>query len=1080
MPTPPSVSLSETTTTQPHALPYSILFEELRARRGEAGFVLLLQAWKSSAADLGPPSAEVALASFESALQAVDAAYCNLDQAHDALRDASRHDYANDTEYKHAIVAAFMDAMNKLGVEPAVEESQDKQAIESDLQAQRREQAVMQATEEAIEQVRKQAIEAAHQKVIAAAAACQAADAPLKDLLHRCSSSALCFSGGGIRSASFSLGVLQRLAKYSLGGPSGIGFLHQLSYLSTVSGGGYTGCWLMGWARRSTFGTAIGELGRPGRTAGDPEPDPVRHLRDYTSFLAPRYGFSVDTATLGAIVVRNLFLNWIIFLPCLIVLILAPRLLNMASDSLAAFVVYYPGLSDQHIMLAAAGIFMFLGGCIVGYRASNPPSVSGRNVSFFRSTSFFFYVTVLAAWFIVEAWIAGWMNSPPLYRSFNGYRVLWWAVIFAAASIPLSVGRLSRARSLGNDPFRIGRNLLWGRAMWSVCAGPLSGIVAAVALELFEVHIAAVLAGNNDQNVPNPAFNVFVLPIVLVVLMLGSSLLSGMLSTIEEEEQREWWARAGAVFSIFILVWICAQAVGQYSGILVVDPKYRALLWGTCSTLFGGGAAIAGNSAATAAAGKHVDLTQLTKAGRFLARHQLLPSALSFVALICILLLVGSLNELLLNAIGNQHIVSHHYNTYVNDRSNYDVLFFNSAEEYAIPMLTVAALLLALFANYCINVNVFSLHGMYRMRLVRAFLGASNFGRDADRFTNFDKSDNIQQSELQLIPDAPIHVVNTALNLVHVRKRAWQQRKAESFTFTPFQCGSWRLGYVPTSGYGNVHGVTLGTAMAISGAAFNPNMGYNSSPLVTLLMTLFNARLGWWLPNPAWHSHKQSDEERDRYLRKTGPNFAIASILSEALGKTDDKRKWIQLSDGGHFENLGLYEMVLRRARYIVLVDAGADREFQFEDLGNAIRKINIDLGVPITFPGLAAGSWPFSNKKEPTDRYCAVGKIEYQCVDPGCSVGYLLYIKPQLIGHEPCDITAYAAGHTFFPHETTANQFFTEAQFESYRHLGSHSVDEILGTVAENSTMGAKELMAAAFAYTGQEPFGDFIVPKM
>ena len=104
-------------------------------------------------------------------------------------------------------------------------------------------------------------------------------------------------------------------------------------------------------------------------------------------------------------------------------------------------------------------------------------------------------------------------------------------------------------------------------------------------------------------------------------------------------------------------------------------------------------------------------------------------------------------------------------------RTNYDVLFFNSSEEFAIPFLMVAALLLALFSNYCINVNTFSLHGMYRMRLVRAFLGASNFGRDADRFTNFDKSDNIPQAELRLISDAPIHVINTALNLVNTRKQ---------------------------------------------------------------------------------------------------------------------------------------------------------------------------------------------------------------------------------------------------------------------------------------------------------------------
>jgi hypothetical protein len=1037
---PTSRSVAASTKTQPHSLPYRILFEELRARHGESGFLTLLQKWKRAAADPAPPSPEVAWRTFESALEAVDAAYSRLDGAHSELRDASRRVYANDNKRKQAIEASY-------------ENDERRQAIEA-------------ADEEA---KRKQAVEAAHKKVVDSAEACQTADAPLKTLLHLCKSSALCFSGGGIRSASFSLGVLQGLARFSVSGPPTTGFLHQLHYLSTVSGGGYTGSWLMGWARRSNFSTAIDELGRPGRTAGDPEPDPVRHLRDYTSFLAPRYGFSVDTATLASIVLRNLFLNWIIFLPCLIVLILLPRLLTMAGNSLAAWVVILPGSADQTLTWVAA-IFIAIGGWIAGYRAFKPPSVFGLSASIFRSETVFVCVTLLASWFIVEAWIAGWMNDPPLYSHFSGVRVFWLVLDFTIASIPMSLARLHRAKSYGTDPFHLSGRLLWGRALWSVCAGPLAGAVVAFALELVAVHVAPVLAGHSDLNIPSAGFNVFGLPVVLMVLMLGSALLSGMLSSVEEEEQREWWARAGGVFFIFILAWICAEAVSWYSGILVTDPKYRALLWGFCSVLFGGGAAAAGNSAATAAAGKRVDLAQLSRAGRFLARNQLLPPVLSFAALICILFLVGSLNELSLSAIGSQHNVSALYTVYTKAHSTGDVHFFNSAKDLAIPILTATALLLALFANYCINVNTFSLHGMYRMRLVRAFLGASNFGRDADRFTNFDKSDNIPQADLRSISDAPIHVVNTALNLVNVHKQAWQQRKAESFTFTPFQCGSWRLGYAPTLIYGGIHGVTLGTAMAISGAAFNPNMGYNSSPLVTLLMTLFNARLGWWLPNPAWHARKHTSiDPKDLYLSKTGPTFALASILSEALGKTDDRRKWIQLSDGGHFENLALYEMVLRRSRYIVLVDAGADREFQFDDLGNAIRKINIDLGIPITFPGLAAASWPFSNKKALTDRYCAIGKIDYGCVDPGAPIGYLIYFKPQLIGHEPGDVTAYAATHSAFPHETTANQFFNEAQFESYRHLGSHAVDEILGTTKGN---GVEALLAAAFTYTGQNHF--------
>jgi hypothetical protein len=257
-----------TTETWPHALPYRVIFEEQLARRG-SGFADLLQAWgtlPTAATPMSPLDAEQLL---EAALERVSEAYASLEQKRVKLRDASRDSY----------------------------DSPDQ---------------------------RKQAIDGAHRAVEEAAIECQAADAPLKRLLHLCSSSALCFSGGGIRSASFSLGILQGLARFSLAGSAEKGFLHQLNYLSTVSGGGYTGSWLMGWARRSNFCDAIEQLGSAGKTAGDPEPDPVSYLRDYTSFLAPRYGFSVDTATLATIVLRNLFLNWIVFLPCLVVVILLP------------------------------------------------------------------------------------------------------------------------------------------------------------------------------------------------------------------------------------------------------------------------------------------------------------------------------------------------------------------------------------------------------------------------------------------------------------------------------------------------------------------------------------------------------------------------------------------------------------------------------------------------------------------------------------------------------------------------------------------------------------------------------------
>ena len=220
-----------------------------------------------------------------------------------------------------------------------------------------------------------------------------------------------------------------------------------------------------------------------------------------------------------------------------------------------------------------------------------------------------------------------------------------------------------------------------------------------------------------------------------------------------------------------------------------------------------------------------------------------------------------------------------------------------------------------------------------------------------------------------------------ALNLVGGKELAWQERKAASFTASRLHCGNWQLGYRPSERYGGSqkiawhkpagpsdHAISLGTAIAISGAAASPNMGYHSSPIVALLMTIFNARLGWWLGNPG--------KAGERSWRFAGPRFALKPLLAEASGSTTDEYPYIHLSDGGHFENLGIYEMVLRRNRFIVAVDASADDQFQFEDLGNAIRKIRIDLGITIDVQVSS-----FREKGGATVR-CAYGKIEYWRID--------------------------------------------------------------------------------------------------
>jgi hypothetical protein len=354
-----------------------------------------------------------------------------------------------------------------------------------------------------------------------------------------------------------------------------------------------------------------------------------------------------------------------------------------------------------------------------------------------------------------------------------------------------------------------------------------------------------------------------------------------------------------------------------------------------------------------------------------------------------------------------------------------------------------AELGLSLLASYFIDINKFSLHGMYRMRLIRAYLGASNASRSPNPFTGFDQADNILMCDLSV--HKPLHVVNMTLNLVHRTKLAWQQRQAESFTSTRLHTGSCRLGYRSSAKYGGSQTnmgrktpLSLGNAITISGAAASPNMGYHSSPILTLVMTLFNARLGCWLGNP---------KSPSEVWQRSGPKWGIRAFLDEALGLTNDTSDWLYLSDGGHFENLGLYEMVLRRCHLIVVCDADADPQYSYEDLANAVRKIRIDLGISIEFSN---PSLPMSPTGEPSaafpGHHCAIARIRYSAVDKEAEDGILLYIKTSLNGNEPADIKHYAVNNKTFPQQPTTDQFFNEAQFESYRGLGVHIIEEICG----------------------------------
>jgi hypothetical protein len=381
----------------------------------------------------------------------------------------------------------------------------------------------------------------------------------------------------------------------------------------------------------------------------------------------------------------------------------------------------------------------------------------------------------------------------------------------------------------------------------------------------------------------------------------------------------------------------------------------------------------------------------------------------------------------------------------------------------------LAILLLLLVLHFGrINVNRFSMHAVYRNRLTRAFLGsARSQHRHPDPFTGFDPRDNRRFAKFAMSQKRKVSaprqrlfpVVNMTLNVTASSNTAWAERKAECFTATPLACGAAALrnpnepqvdadrvrgAFVSTCKYagmetdldkfGRDKGTRLGSVLTVSGAAVSPNWGYHSSRLTAFVMTLFNVRLGAWLPNPAVATPEE--------LQLAKPRNSVAAIISELLGTTSDSRQAVYLSDGGHFENLGLYEMLRRRCRRIVVIDAGQDEDCRFFDLGNAIRKARIDLGAEITMGEMhIAGREDIEKNTNLASSAMgfAVGDIAYQ-PDPALGeacTGKLIYLKPAFLPKIPADVRAYGLSDTLFPHDNTAEQWFTESQFESYRELG-------------------------------------------
>jgi hypothetical protein len=131
----------------------------------------------------------------------------------------------------------------------------------------------------------------------------------------------------------------------------------------------------------------------------------------------------------------------------------------------------------------------------------------------------------------------------------------------------------------------------------------------------------------------------------------------------------------------------------------------------------------------------------------------------------------------------------------------------------------------------------------------------------------------------------------------------------------------------------------------------------------------------------------------------------------------------------------------------------------EFGDLGSAVEKIRADFGIDVelNYRGIRPSEIGGLSRV-----HCAVGRIRYDLYD-GSEPGILLYVKSSVTGEEPADIAAYRAQHGEFPHESTADQWFDEAQFESYRALGEHVIQTVLCDAEEMKQPTAERVFQAA-----------------
>ncbi|MGA8259565.1 MAG: hypothetical protein WB783_05065 [Arenicellales bacterium] len=946
-------------------------------------------------------------------------------------------------------------------------------------------------------------------------------------------------SGGGIRSATFCLGVFQGLAKLRL--------LKSIDYLSTVSGGGY-------------FGSFYGRLFSRDEVKGveyveailDPEHEdhrktPMKNLgggkvmqwlRDNGRHLSPN---GAGDLLLGlAIMLRNWVAIQVVMMTALLTLCLALQSVR----SVIEWGLLKAGMSGR----------------VLGWL--------GHLSSAIWWSPYVYLAIVLFVLTLIPMWAYWMVRSVPQQNEGKGPRSwlhcmltdprtgLWFTVGIAAA-VFLWYGRYPL-------PFTECSQQVCPSGPGLLTVGSASLLVMALALlTLGLTKLTACFAGRGDR--PTRA------------------------CVREQRHELSVLLKGCLVVTAAVIVFCLIDSFGQTAYLLMTGPDVYVRTW------LAGAAGTAGSLFAFAAGARKFAVSFGGSPG-----GQRLHLSLSLVSTIAALVL---LLVILLSVDTVSHAIAWEFKTPAPDTPGLptkvlqpaarsltksdvhyqeagstaelriEATISTSPDQKGMPtyarqlntfllFATIVTLLLTfLFGRTWQFLNNSSLYSLYTARLIRAYLGASNPRRiekwvtvtetlpeddasmaDYWRSGHGMREDKEGTTSSPVVPaiakGAPLHIVNTTLNETLSGRSQIEQRdrKGMGFAFGPagvsagvthhavvdwdkkqrtaellpggekrfrvFDYGSngdapvaRETGdkpdqpEVPVEGAYKGEDLTLGDITGISGAAFSTGLGARTHMGLSFLAAFFNVRIGYWwdsgiepkqrFRNP---STKKGSSSGDMFTRC----FPVVSyLIDEALARFHGplRQRWY-LSDGGHFENMGGYELIRRRLPLMVVVDAECDTDYRYEGLSNLVRHARLDFGAEIRFltrkelvntldeevhpyfgtlQMVRRGSW--ENEQVPSEKpqsshrfklkepvraqyslaYAALAHVEYADEAPE-QHRWLLYLKPALINKEPQDVLQYHTENPDFPQQTTADQFFDEAQWESYRKLGEHIASRVFG----------------------------------